>query len=88
MNPTTTPQPPETELTPELLDRVFRLSPENRERLRALLGEPPNSDADWEYWKAEIKRRIEDVESGRVKPLTAEESLASVRKALEEARRT
>ena len=62
MSAATTPGQPETELTPELIERVMKLSPENRERLRALLGEPPNSDADWEYWKAEIKRRIDVVQ--------------------------
>jgi putative addiction module component (TIGR02574 family) len=88
MSAATTSEQPETELTPELIERVLKLSPENRERLRALLGAPPNSDADWEYWKAEIKRRIEDIESGRVKAITPEEMFANVRKALEEARKT
>jgi putative addiction module component (TIGR02574 family) len=84
MSAATTPEQPETELTPELIERIKKLSPESRERLRALLGEPPNSDADWEYWKAEIKRRIEDIESGRVKALTHEEAMAFIRKAREE----
>lgn len=88
MSAGTTPETPETELTPELIERVMKLSPQNRERLRMLLGEPPNSDADWEYWKAEIKRRIDDIQSGRVKAITPEEMFANVRKALEEARKT
>jgi len=45
---------------------------------------PPNSDADWEYWKAEIKRRIEAVESGEMKALMHEEAMAKIRKARKE----
>ncbi len=81
MSTTTTSETPETELTPELIARIMKLSQESRERLRRLLGEPPNTDADWDYWKAEIKRRIEDVESGKVKALSHEEAMAAIRKA-------
>lgn len=86
MSASTTPETPETELTPELIDRGLRLSHENREKLALLLldsleGDHPNSDADWAYWKAEIKKRIEDIESGRVKALTHDEAMAAIRKA-------
>jgi putative addiction module component (TIGR02574 family) len=89
MSTTTTPQPAETELTPELLERVMKLSQENRDKLISLLtGEPPipgpSPVGDWEYWKAEINRRIEDIESGRVKALSHEEAMAVIRKAREE----
>ena len=63
---------------------MLKLSPESIARLRAMLGDPPNSDADWEFWKAEIMRRIEAVESGKVKALTHEEAMAQIRKAREE----
>jgi Putative addiction module component len=89
MSTTTTPETPETELTPELIERVMKLSPENVSRLLCLLGVvapipalPPVGD--WDYWKAEIKRRIEDVESGRVNALTREEAMEQIRKAREE----
>jgi len=86
-----TPQPAETELTPELIERVMKLSQENREKLIGLLGgEPPIPDlppvGDWEYWKAEIKRRIDDVESGRVKTYSLEETLEHMQKAMDERR--
>lgn len=81
-------------ITPEaaaVLDSALKLSATEREAIALRLIDSvrpmPNSDADWEYWKAEIVRRVEDVRSGRVTALTAEESLANVRKALEEARR-
>jgi hypothetical protein len=79
---------PETELTPELIERVMKLSPENREWLRALLGEPPIPElppvGDWEYWKAEIQRRIEAVERGEMKTYTLEEAMSHIRKARED----
>ncbi len=49
---------------------------------------PPNSDTDWEYWKTEIKRRIEDVESGKVQTFTLEETLEHIQKALDEGRKS
>lgn len=77
-------------ITPEgdaILTSALKLPAAEREaiaqRLLDSVGVPP-TDADWEYWKAEIKRRVEDVESGRVKPLTLEEAMASIRKAREE----
>jgi putative addiction module component (TIGR02574 family) len=91
MSATTTPETPDTELTPELIERVMKLSPENRDRLIGLLGASPPIPAppavgDWAYWKEEIKRRIEAVERGEMKTVTPEELHANVRKALEEER--
>ena len=66
----------------DVLDRALKLSAAERELIaRRLIDsiDAPPSDADWEYWKAEIKRRIEDVESGRVKALTHEEAMAKIR---------
>lgn len=84
-----------TATTPEaeaIIDSALKLSDAEREAIaRRLLGsvrrtltghEPPEV-----FW-AEIARRVEDVESGRVKALTPEEVFANVRQALEEARKT
>jgi len=38
-------------------------------------------------WRAEFRRRIDDIESGRVKMLTREESRAEIRAMLDEMRR-
>jgi len=86
---TVTEAAPETELTTELVERAMKLSPENRERLIELLhaGPPiptPSPVGDWEYWKAEIKRRIEAVENGTMKTHTLEEAMADIRKARED----
>jgi hypothetical protein len=85
MSTTTTPETPESELTPELMDRLKKLSPESRDRLIVLLGGSPPIPApppvgDWEYWKGEIKRRIEAVERGEMKTYTLEEAMAKIRK--------
>lgn len=81
MNPATI-----TPAADALFESAMKLSATEREALghRLLDSVAPPTDADWEYWKAEIKRRVEDVESGRVKPLTLEEAMASIRKAREE----
>ena len=91
MSATTTPETLETELTPELIERLKKLSPESRDRLIVLLGGSPlipalDTVGDWEYWKAEIKRRVEAVEKGEVKAQTLEEAMAAVRKASRERR--
>jgi Putative addiction module component len=93
MSTTTTSETPETELTPELMERLKKLSPESRDRLIVFLGglppiPGPPPVGDWEYWKAEIKRRIEDIENGKAKPITPEELFDNVQKALAEARTT
>ncbi len=37
--------PPETELTQDLIDRVMKLSPENKDKLLGLLEEAEEADA-------------------------------------------
>jgi len=81
---TATEAAPDTELTIELVERAMKLSPENRERLIELLhaGPPipaPSPVGDWEYWKAEIKRRIEAVENGTMKTYSIEETMEYLR---------
>ena len=85
MAATTTPETPESELTPDLIERLQKLSPESRDRLIVLLGGSPPIPApppvgDWAYWKEEIKRRIEAVENGTMKTYTLEEAMAKIRK--------
>ncbi|VTU02046.1 unnamed protein product [Gemmataceae bacterium] len=84
MSSATTTETPETELTPELIERVMRLSPESQARLRELLGEgPPVPElepvGDWAYWKAEIKRRIDAVENGTMKTYSLQETMEYLR---------
>jgi hypothetical protein len=70
---------PETELTPELIDRVMKLSPENRAKLADLLDEadlPPGPD------DAEIRRRLASVLDGTAQTLSREEADEAVRQAL------
>ena len=85
MSTTTTPETPETELTPELMERLKKLSPESRDRLIVFLGglppiPGPPPVGDWEYWKAEIKRRYEAVQRGEEKTYSLEEAMAKIRK--------
>jgi putative addiction module component (TIGR02574 family) len=75
----------------ELIDRALKLPSTEQERillalLHAVASPPGRPSSDREYWKAELARRIADVESGAVKPITPEEMHANIRKALEESR--
>lgn len=86
MTPTTT---PESELTPELIDRVMKLSPENLGRLVTIalehLGPPPEDPAEVQTaWRDVIARRWKDIESGQVQLLDARESAARLRQHLRE----
>jgi putative addiction module component (TIGR02574 family) len=77
-----TPTPPETELTPDLINRVMKLSPENKDKLLDLLVnelDGPADDRTDEEVAAEIRRRSDEYHAGAVKPLTREESDASIR---------
>ena len=71
----------ETELTPELVERVLKLSPESRGRLLGLLDPPPTPAwaADPDALRAELQRRIEAVENGTMKTYTIEETMAYLR---------
>lgn len=76
-------------LTPELIATLKQLSPGDKDRVIDLLTEddgPPDTRTP-EEWAAEIKRRAEMVASGNYVALTREEVEASVRQAVEEARR-
>lgn len=83
MTPTTEP----TDVQ-DLFDRAMRLPPDVRERfafdLLRSVNPPPNSDADWAYWKAEIARRIAAVENGTMKTYTLEETIDHLQKVLDE----
>ncbi|HET6574820.1 MAG TPA: hypothetical protein VFG68_14540 [Fimbriiglobus sp.] len=78
-----TPTTPETELTPDLIERVMKLSAENKDRLFGLLlddpDEPPDVVTDW---PAEIQRRLESIAVGGVRLMTREESDAAIRERL------
>jgi putative addiction module component (TIGR02574 family) len=71
-----------------ILDQAMELSANEREfialRLLESIDPPPNSYASEEELRAEIKRRIEDIESSKVKALTLEEAMANIRKARED----
>ena len=70
---------PETELTPDLIDRVMRLSPEDKDKLLDLLLDGPSDDRPDEEVAAEILRRSNEYHAGGVKPLTRAESDAAIR---------
>jgi putative addiction module component (TIGR02574 family) len=82
MTPTAT-----DELPGDLVERVKQLSPRGKEQLLDLLENeielPPDPRTEEELM-AELKRRIEDAESGRVVGLTREEAKEQVRKMLRE----
>ncbi len=73
-----------TTLTPELIATLKSLSPNDKERAVDLLTEddlPPDPRTPDE-WSEEIRRRIEDVESGRAVLLERDEAERQVREAL------
>lgn len=72
----------DSELTPDLIDRVKKLSAEDRDTLVGLLDEldgPPDPVSDW---PAEIRRRLAKVADGSARFMTKEESDAAIRDAL------
>ncbi len=73
-----------TTLTPELIATLRQLSPDDKDRAIDVLTEddgPPETRTP-EEWAKEIARRIEDVNSGRVKVLDRQEADQQVREAL------
>ena len=60
----------------EILDAALKLDPEQREELIDELSASLDATDLGEYWEAEIKRRIDDVDSGRVKTVPAGEVFA------------
>ncbi len=84
MTPSTTPQ---TELTPELIDRVLKLSPESLGRLVGLAierldGPADNSDAAKAAMRAELTRRWEEIRTGAAPTYTPAEAIAYARERL------
>jgi putative addiction module component (TIGR02574 family) len=58
----------------ELVEQVRSLSPDEQEAFRILLDAETTDDFELSpEWKAEIQRRIEDIDSGRVKTIPWEE---------------
>jgi putative addiction module component (TIGR02574 family) len=81
-----TPTATRTGIPADLIERVNALTPEQREELFELtcLDDMPPDPRTEEELMAELKRRIEDAESGRVVGLTREEAKEQVRKILRE----
>ncbi len=81
-----TPSITRTGLSAELIEQVNALTPEQREELSEIIDSadlPPDTMTEEELM-AELKRRIEDAESGRVVGLTREQAKEQVRKILRE----
>ena len=70
---------PMTPQVSELLERALALSSEERgmliDRLVESLDDEPAEEGVEAAWDAEIKRRVEDVRSGRVKTIPGEQVL-------------
>ncbi|HVK83580.1 MAG TPA: addiction module protein [Kofleriaceae bacterium] len=70
----------------KLLEEALALGPKERADLAAALLRSLEPDADelgeeeWnEAWSKELEKRLEDYDQGRVKPLTHDEVMASIR---------
>lgn len=73
----------------DLLDRAMMLSPEAKHWLGVALLDSLDPTADdpadvKEAWRKEIARRIEDIRSGAVELLDADESAERIRQSLRE----
>jgi putative addiction module component (TIGR02574 family) len=64
--------------TKEILEAALKLDPEQREELIEELSASLDASNLGEYWEAEIKRRIDDVDSGRAKTVPADEVFARI----------
>lgn len=75
-----------TTLTPELIATLRQLSPAEREVVRDLLdeGDGPADARTSKDWAAELQRRIEDIESGRVVLRDADAALDELEKRFRE----
>lgn len=62
----------------EILEAALKLDPQQREELIEELSASLDATNLGEYWEAEIQRRIEDVDSGRVKAVPADEVFTSL----------
>ena len=67
----------------ELLEKALALSTQERglliDRLIASLDEEPVEEGVEAAWDAEIKRRVDDIRSGRVKAIPCEQVLARLK---------
>lgn len=71
------------DLVTELSQRAHALLPEDRARLaEELLASLEGDDEPGSAWDEELRKRIEEVESGAVKLVPADEAFARVRHAL------
>ena len=75
----------ETERADELLERAIQLSPGARDRiamglLDSLLGPTDDVGTIRTEWQTELDRRIDDIESGNVELLDADEALEALEK--------
>jgi putative addiction module component (TIGR02574 family) len=75
-----------SQLTPqvsELLEKAMALSSQERgmliDRLVESLDDEPGEEGVEAAWDEEIKRRVEDIRSGRVKTIPGEQVLARIR---------
>jgi putative addiction module component (TIGR02574 family) len=75
-----------SQLTPqvsELLEKAMALSSQERgmliDRLVESLDDEPGEEGAEAAWDEEIKRRVEDIRSGRVKTIPGEQVLARIR---------
>ena len=73
-----------TDLVTELAERAKALPPEERARLaeELLATLDPGDEGVEAAWDAEIRRRIDEVESGTVQLVPADAAFAQVRQAL------
>jgi len=57
----------------DILDAALKLDPQQREELIEELSASLDATDLGDYWEAEIRRRIDDVDSGRVTTVPADE---------------
>lgn len=71
------------DLVTELSQRAHALLPEDRARLaEELLASLEENDASGSAWDEELRKRIEEVESGRVRLVPLDEAFSRARRAL------
>jgi putative addiction module component (TIGR02574 family) len=75
-----------------LYDTVMSLSKADRAELLAILLDSEGDGSTQEEldaaWSAEVRRRMEEIESGRVQPIPVEDVLRESREILEQAKRS
>jgi len=93
MSASTTPPPGAggSQLTPELVDQLMKLSPDDRVELGNILldsVEYPGMGPDEikQAWRDESARRIEAVRNGTMKTYTLEETMEYLQKVVDEGR--